>query len=43
MEPLVTKTANTSYGEKSISVFAQDITLIQEKIDVLAVSAFYRN
>ena len=42
MEPLVRKIVTTPYGEKSISVYAQDIAELQEHIDVLAVSAFYR-
>lgn len=42
MEPLVEKKILTSYGEKSIAVYAQDIAALTEPIDVLAVSSFYR-
>lgn len=42
MEPLVEKKILTSYGEKSIAVYAQDIAALTEPIDVLAVSAYYR-
>lgn len=43
MKPMVKKIVFTPYGEKSISVFVHDIAEIDEKIDVMTVSAFYRD
>ena len=43
MQPLTVKTISTSYGDKSIAVYAQDITALDEPIDVMAVSSFYRS
>ena len=43
MQPLTEKTISTSFGEKTIAVFAMDITTLDEPIDVMAVSSFYRS
>ncbi len=40
MEPLYTAHINTDYGEKTISAFAADIALFDQKIDILTTSAF---
>ena len=40
MNALISKTIGTRYGEKDISVYAQDIVDIREPIDVMTVSAF---
>lgn len=43
MDALLTKTINTNYGQKSISVYACDITQLDEHIDIMTVSAFRRS
>lgn len=43
MQALTEQTISTSFGEKSIAVFARDIATVDEPIDVMAVSSFYRS
>lgn len=42
MDALVTKTIDTPYGPRSISVHAQDILTIDRPLDVMTISSFYR-
>lgn len=43
MNALIEKEITTRYGKKSLSVHAMDITVLDEPIDVMTVSAFYRS
>lgn len=43
MDALTQKIVQTPFGEKTISVHAQDITLLKEPIDIMTVSAFFRS
>ncbi|MBQ4227550.1 MAG: toll/interleukin-1 receptor domain-containing protein [Clostridia bacterium] len=43
MDALNQKRIGTPYGEKSIAVYQQDIRALDEPLDVMTISAFYRS
>ena len=43
LDALISKTVTTPFGDRTISVHAQDITSIDFPLDIMTISAFRRN